>query len=146
MSEIQSQDSSLPKEDTNNPNQIQTQPIIQDEQLLGVYGEMLDLVREDRQKADELMKEFLNLMINDGDGSSSTKEAVVQLLKVKIDAVNNMGKVADLMTRIKLREKDTMPDYLKVNHNQDSSKLDPADKKRLIRELNKAVDKKKKDA
>jgi hypothetical protein len=54
---------------------------------------------------------------NDGDSSSATKEAVVGLMKIKTDMSDKMSKVADLMTRIKLKDKDTFPRYLAQQQN-----------------------------
>ena len=57
--------------------------IIKDDSLLGLYGEILENCREDRSKADEILSNFLEMIINDGDASSASKEAIVNLLKIK---------------------------------------------------------------
>jgi hypothetical protein len=91
--------------------------IIEDEVLVDLYGEILNNCREDRVKADEIMTNFLDMATNDGDSSSATKEAVVGLMKIKTDMSDKMSKVADLMTRIKLKDKDTFPRYLAQQQN-----------------------------
>jgi hypothetical protein len=43
------------------------------------------------------------MVINDGDATTSTKEALVNLIKTKVDLQDKMLKAADLMTRLKLK-------------------------------------------
>ncbi len=136
MSENEPQE--IPQKNSTKPIvQVETTNLIQDDQLLGVYGEMLDLARKDRIEAAGILNDFLEMVVNGGDSSSASKEAIVQLLKIKNDAVNTMGKVADLMTRVKLREQNTMPDYLRGK--------EPDDRKHLIKQLNKEVKKVKRN-
>ena len=89
--------------------------IISDENLLGVYGEIMDNLRSDRKQASDLVDTFCNMVVNDGDSSSASKEALVNLLKTKIEASDKMSRIADLMTRIKLKQPDTFPAYLNKN-------------------------------
>ncbi len=91
--------------------------IIEDKALVGLYDEILNNCRDDRGKVDEILVNFLSMVINDGDASSASKEAVVNLLKIKTDMNDKMAKVADLMTRLKLKDKDTFPRYLAQQQN-----------------------------
>jgi hypothetical protein len=86
--------------------------IISDETRMGVYGEIMDNLRSDRQQVSELVDTFSNMVLNDGDGSTSSKEALVNLVKTKIDASDRMAKIADLMTRIKLKQPDTFQPWM----------------------------------
>lgn len=86
--------------------------IISDDNLLGVYGEIMDNLRSDRKQVADLVDTFSNMVINDGDSSTSSKEALVNLLKTKIEASDKMSRIADLMTRIKLKQPDTFPPYM----------------------------------
>jgi hypothetical protein len=86
--------------------------IISDESLLGVYGEIMDNLRDDRSQVAGLVDTFSNMVLNDGDSSTASKEALVNLLKTKIDATDKMAKIADLMTRIKLRQPDTFSPWM----------------------------------
>ena len=81
--------------------------IVSDEALLDVYGEIMTNLRSDRSQISELVDTFSNMVINEGDSSTSSKEALVNLLKTKIDASDKMSRIADLMTRIKLKQPDT---------------------------------------
>jgi hypothetical protein len=99
----------------NNLEKKEELSIISDESLLGVYGEIMTNLRSDRDQVAELVNTFSNMVINDGDSSTSSKEALVNLLKTKIDASDKMSKIADLMTRIKLRQPDTFQPWMNKN-------------------------------
>lgn len=86
--------------------------IVSDEALLGVYGEIMDNLRSDREQVSELLDTFSNMVLNDGDSSTASKEALVNLLKTKIEASDRMTKIADLMTRIKLKQPDTYQPWM----------------------------------
>jgi len=86
--------------------------LISDDALLGVYDEILSNIRTDRTQVDELLGKFCDMVINDGDASNASKEALVNLVKLKTDTADKMTKIADLMTRIKLKERDTYKPYL----------------------------------
>ena len=84
------------------------------------------------------------MVMNDGDATSSTKEALVNLIKIKSDMSDKMSKVADLMTRIKLKERDTFPKYLAAQQNNTINIGNNGNNSRrsLIEALNKAKTKK----
>jgi len=85
--------------------------IIEDAILLDVYQELLQMGRDDRRECDGYITNFAELVINEGDSTTSSKEALVNLMKVKSDVVDKMAKIAAEMTRLKLKE--TTP--IKVN-------------------------------
>lgn len=91
--------------------------LIPDTVLLGLYGELLDMTRQDRVETTEYINNLAEMVFNGGDGSSSSKESLVQLMKLKMDATNNMSKIADLMTRIKLKDRYTI-DFAPLNASQ----------------------------
>jgi len=96
------------------PMQSDKECIVEDATLLGLYDEIIVNCRHDREKVDEIQVKFEDMVINDGDASSASKEALVNLMKIKTDINDKMAKVADLMTRIHLKEKDTFKPYLAV--------------------------------
>jgi hypothetical protein len=69
-------------------------------------------LRDDRSQVSNLVDTFSNMVLNDGDSSTASKEALVNLLKTKIEATDKMAKIADLMTRIKLRQPDTFQPWM----------------------------------
>src|SRR5689334_295816 len=79
--------------------------IVSDDQMVNLYEEILGLIRDDRKEIDEVLKNFIEMVINEGDASNSSKEAVVNLMKIKSDTTNNMSRVMDLLVRIKLKDK-----------------------------------------
>ena len=117
--------------------------LISDEQILGIYSEIVSIIKTDTKEISEVLGDFVNLVINEGDSSSSSKEAVVNLLKLKSDQADKLTKIADLMTRMKLKDKDTFPRYLAAsqtnNINIGNSKRD------ILERLNKEKKIKEKD-
>ena len=114
--------------------------IVKDENLLGLYDEILTNCRDDRSKVDEILSTFLEMVINDGDASSASKEAIVNLMKIKSDTADKMSKVADLMTRLKLKDKDTFPRYLAAQQN--NKVVIEGSKRDLLKSINKIANKK----
>lgn len=128
---------------SNSNQQIIPEPqecIVKDEQILGLYEEILENCREDRKSADTVLNNFLDMIMNDGDASSASKEAAVNLVKIKSDTSDKMAKIADLMTRIKLKEKDTFPRYLAQQTN--NKVVIEGSQRELIKSVNKMVNKK----
>lgn len=91
--------------------------LVSDEAILCVYAEIMDNIRKDRDMADDYLTNFAELVMNEGDSSNASKEALVNLVKIKCEASDRMVKIADLMTRIKLKERNTMPDWQKAKQN-----------------------------
>jgi hypothetical protein len=113
--------------------------IISDDALLGIYQEVLNGIREDRQEIDKLLANFVEMVINEGDSTSASKEALVNLVKIKTDTSDKMAKIADLMTRVKLKERDTFPKYLAAHQNNTINIGENATNKReLIKQIERA--------
>jgi len=113
--------------------------IVEDQALLGLYDEILTNCRNDRGQTEDILMDFLNMVMNDGESSSATKEAIVNLLKIKTDISDKMTKIADLQTRIKLKEKDTYPRYLAAQQN---NKIVFDDKRKFLQQIEKKIGKK----
>ena len=137
-------DSLIPKMDSN-PDIIQEERecIVGDAELLGLYDEIKANARADRAQADEILMNFIDMVMNDGDSSSASKEAVVNLMKIKADINDKLSKVADLETRIKLKERDTFPRYLAQQQN--NKVVIEGGKRDFLKMIAKAKDKKKQD-
>lgn len=86
--------------------------LVSDKSLLNVYDEIMGNLRQDRSQISDLVDAFSNMVLNDGDPSSASKEALVNLLKTKIEATDKMTRIADLMTRIKLKQPDTFAPWM----------------------------------
>jgi hypothetical protein len=94
------------------PVQEKEMSLISDDSLLGVYGEIMDNLRDDRSQVSNLVDTFSNMVLNDGDSSTASKEALVNLLKTRIETSDKMTRIADLMTRIKLKQPDTYQPWM----------------------------------
>ena len=76
------------------------------------------------------------------DPTKTSKEAIVNLIKIKSDVNDKMAKIADLRTRIKLKEKDTYPRYLAAQQN---NVVIEGSKREMIKTINKLAQRKKND-
>lgn len=113
-------------------------PLVADEELLGMYGEIMNCIKEDREQVSGFVDTMAEMVINDGDATTSSKEALVNLLKIKTDMTDKMTKIADLMTRVKLKERDTFPKYLAANQNNTININEGGSRRALIEAINKA--------
>jgi hypothetical protein len=127
----------------NPPQQEEQNNLISDDMMLGVFGEIMNQIREDRSEIKGLVSNFVDMVINDGDSTTASKEALVNLLKLQADTSLSMSKIADLMTRIKLKEKDTFPKYLAAHQNNTINVGTSAEKRDLIKQIQKFQKKKK---
>lgn len=80
---------------------------VTDEMILGVYDEVLEDIRGDRKEIDGLLANFVDMVINEGDSTTASKEALVRLMELKLETAEKKSRIADLMTRVKLKERDT---------------------------------------
>ena len=70
------------------------------------------------------------MVLNEGDATTSSKEALINLLNMKIQCADRKTKVLDLMMRCHLKEKDAFfPKYL-AQHNE--IKIEDNSKKRRL--------------
>ena len=114
--------------------------IVTDGDLVDMYDDIVNMVRKDREEVSEVLGNFVNMVMNEGDGSSASKEAIVALLKMKMDGADKLSKVADLKTRVKLKERSTFPPYLAQHNTYNLG--EKLDKRAMIETLNKAKGKK----
>lgn len=135
----------MPAMNVNMPEQQPTDNLVPDELLMGLYSEVMNNLREDRQEISGLLTNFVDMVINDGDSTSASKEAVVNLLKIKSDTADKMAKILDLMTRIKLRDRNTMPAYLAKQENKITINSDSTSKRELIKQIHKIQKQKKEE-
>jgi hypothetical protein len=111
--------------------------LISDQVLIGVYSEIMDNLRKERVEIDGLIQNFADMVINNGDSTSASKEALVNLIKIKSDTADKMSKVADLMTRVKLKSHDTFPRYLALQQTNNLG-ASAEEKKEILKLVNKA--------
>jgi hypothetical protein len=109
----------LPQMNVTVPQQppMELDNLITDEQLMGLYLEIVQNCRDDRKEIDTHIGNFAEMILNEGETSAATKEALTNLINAKSNVNDKMAKVADLMTRVKLKERDTFPKYLAAHQN-----------------------------
>lgn len=117
--------------------------IVKDDQLLSLYDEILNNCRKDRESVNEVLLNFIDMVMNEGDATPASKEAIVNLMKVNTDINDKMSKIADLETRIKLKEKDTYPRYLAAQQN--NKVVIEGSKREMIKTINKLAQRKQND-
>ena len=105
---------------------------VTDEDLLNLYNEILDDLRSDRTQVDDLLSSFVEMVINEGDGSSASKEALVNLAKLKSDIASSKGKVEDLMTSLRLKDRQIS----KISASQ-TNNITITDRRNLLEAINK---------
>ena len=120
--------------------------LISDDKYLNVLDEIMNNIREDRQQVSDYIDNMADMVLNDGDATTSTKEALVNLVKVKTDLQDKMLKAADLMTRLKLKNTYAYsgPHLNAMQQNNYNIGTDGTDfsRKELIRAINNAKKKK----
>jgi len=114
--------------------------IVSDDQMISIYTEILEMCRDDRKEVDDLLGNFVNMVLNEGDASTSSKEALVNLMKIRTDIANNMSRVFDLLARIKMRDR-SLPDVVAKQVNKFNIGGQP--KRNLLDKLSKEAAKKK---
>ena len=106
--------------------------IVSDEQLMGLYGEILEDLRSDRKEVDAILSNFVEMVMNEGDSTSASKEALVNLAKLKSEIAIGKSKIADLMTSLKIKERHVS----KINATQNNN-ITITDRRNLIETINK---------
>lgn len=82
--------------------------LVSDELLMSLYIELLTEIKNDRIEVDNLLQNFTDMVFNGGDVTSSSKESVVNLAKIKSDILDKKTKVADLLTSLKIKQKNQL--------------------------------------
>lgn len=118
---------------------------VNDEALLGMYENILEKIDSDTKEISEVLNQFLEMVINGGDSTTSSKEALVKLIEMKSNQADKMTKVAELKTRIHLKERDTFPRYLAAQQHNTINIGENANRRHLLEALTKAQKKKQKE-
>jgi hypothetical protein len=77
---------------------------ISDEKLVGFYDEIHDDIKKTDIQIDNLLASFVNMVINEGDSTTASKEALVKLVELKQNSADKKAKIAELMTRLKVKD------------------------------------------
>jgi hypothetical protein len=115
------------------PTATGTTTSVTETDLQNIYHEIMDDLRSDRKEIDILLNNFVEMVMNEGDSSSASKEAVVNLVKIKNDVADKKAKIADLMTSLVLKDKNIS----KLNATQNNH-IHITDKRAILETLKKA--------
>jgi hypothetical protein len=119
--------------------------IITDEELTGIYDEILGMLRKEHEQVTDYIDNFAEMVINGGDPSTSSKEALVNLVNIRTGIPDKMVKIADLMTRLKMKSPDTFKPYMTANQTNNVVIGDTTGERRaLLEHIKKAKKKDKK--
>ena len=141
----------MPKMQVSVPSQPMQEapPLISDPKYLDLLDEIANNIREDRKQCAEFVDNLADMVMNNGDATSASKEALVNMVKIKTDCQDKMLKVADLMTRVKLKNPYAYSGPHLNALQQNNFNLGTTDKnfnqKELIRAINKVKKKKEKN-
>jgi hypothetical protein len=122
------------------------QHLITDEQYLDILSDIVSTIKEDRKQVSDYIDNFADMVMNDGDATTSSKEALINLVKIKTDLQDKMLKAADLMTRLKIKNTYAYsgPHLNALQQNNFNIGSDANfDRKELIKAINQAKKKKK---
>lgn len=90
-------------------------PLTTNEEMIEMYKKIMHHCDADREEANSLFHDLKDMVINDGDASHSTKEAMMQALRIRCEATDKETKIMDLLMRYILKDRDTFPRYLAAN-------------------------------
>ena len=125
----------VPQMNINVPAEQPKEELITDKELITAYDEVVTNLKEDRKQAEDFITKLADMVFNEGDASNSSKEALVNMFKTKSDIADKLIKIADLKTRIKLKERDTFPKFLAVHQNNTINNSPNTRNRALIEEI-----------
>ncbi len=125
-----------------NPPAEAAPELITDDDILEIYGDILKDINEKEKEVSDYVANMAEMVFNEGDATTSSKEALVNFVKIETDLIDKKVKIADLMTRIKLKETNTFPRYLAAHQNNTININDSGKKRQLLEAINKAKKKK----
>lgn len=80
-----------------------------DDEMLGLCAEALTNMRNDRKQIDTLISNLVEMVFNEGDSTTSSKEALVSLVVSKTNMSDKMMGIAELMAKFKLKQMAAAP-------------------------------------
>jgi hypothetical protein len=125
----------LPTMEVTLPPQTPEKELFSDDEVVDVYKDIMGMIKEDRKEISEAISNFAEMVYNEGDPSSSSKEALVNLMKMKTEAATNMTKVLELAMRAKLKERDTYKPYLNATQHNEIKITGNSARNKLIEKL-----------
>ena len=104
--------------------------LIKAEQIVGMCQQIAADIESEKNEITDTFNNFAEMVFNAGDATSASKEALVNLLKLRSDMVDKKARLAEMMLKVFM--KDGVKNVTAHQHND----IHITDKGKLIRELN----------
>ena len=111
------------------PNDAKNE-LIKAEQIVGMCQQIASDIEDEKTEVTETLNNFAEMVFNAGDATSASKEALVNLLKLRSDLVDKKARLAEMMLKVFM--KDGIKSVTAHQHND----IHITDKGKLLRELN----------
>lgn len=92
-------------------------PLFEDDELLSLASETLNNMRGDRKQLDTLISNFVEMVFNEGDSTTASKEALVALMVAKTNMSDKQMKLLEMIAKFKLKEMADSPKTVTVQEN-----------------------------
>jgi hypothetical protein len=123
----------------NLPTETGKNEIVEASQIVGLCKEVLDDIRVDSNEIHEAYGNFAEMVFNSGDATAASKEALVNLLKLKSDIADKKTRVMEMMLRAYM--KDNRTNLTANQHNE--IRIEDNSKRDLLQSLEKKSKKEK---
>ena len=108
-----------------------TNEIVQSEQIVSLCQDVLGDIASEKDEITANLNNFADMVFNQGDATSASKEALVNLIKLRTDLVDKKTRVMEMMLRAYQK------DGPKTVNAQQHNDIYISDKRKLFQELDK---------
>lgn len=119
----------------NLPAQEPKSEIVQAEQIVSMCRDIMTNIVEEGDEIKEAYVNFADMVFNSGDATAASKEALVNLLKLRSDLVDKKTRIMEMLVKA---YKDVGPKSVTAHQHND---FIISDKRKLLQELDKKNDK-----
>jgi len=74
--------------------------LVQAEQIIGLVQTVMDDISVEKNEIQEAYVNFAEMVFNSGDATSASKEALVNLLKLKSDLIDKKSRMLEMMMKV----------------------------------------------
>jgi len=117
---------SIPTNETNTS-------LVQADQIVGLVKNVMDDITVEKNEIQEAYTNFAEMVFNAGDATSASKEALVNLLKLKSDLIDKKARMLEMMMKVYNKEGQGPKTIVAHQHND----MHVHDKRKLFTELDK---------
>jgi hypothetical protein len=107
--------------------------IVHSDQIVGLVKDVMDNIEAEKNEIQEAYVNFAEMVFNAGDATGASKEALVNLLKLKSDLVDKKTRMLEMMMKVYNREGQGPKTIVAHQHND----MHVHDKRKLFAEIDK---------